>query len=342
MKRIETFVTALIAITVASGYAVSAEPSRVIATIGSHPITQQEVDSHLKAQLTSIESQLYDLRRRAIQAMADDYLIDQAAKKADLSVSDYLKREVSDKAPIPSNADAKKFYDSHKSQITEPYDKVKAQLIGFLVQQADSDQRAKLLDSLRAGQTLKINLKPPRFQVASAGHAELGPKDAPVTIVEFGDFQCPYCKKSEDSIKAVRTKYGDKVRLVYMDFPLSFHPNALPAAEASRCAGDQGKFWPFHDALFEAQPNIAPTDLKAAAAKLGLDKGQFDACLDQHKYENAVRADQAQGASLGVEGTPAFFINGRPLSGSQPASEFEQIIDEELLPSADRVAKAHS
>jgi len=109
MKKIETFAAALIAIGVASGYAVSAEPSRVIATIGSHPITQQEVDSHLKAQLTSIESQLYDLRRKTIQAMADDYLIEQAAKKANLSVSDYMKREVSDKAPIPSNADAKSF-----------------------------------------------------------------------------------------------------------------------------------------------------------------------------------------------------------------------------------------
>jgi len=341
MKRFQRLVVVWVAIFAMPAYAASAEQGRVIATIGGHPITQQEVDSRLKAQLTDIDSQVYDLRRKTIESMADDYLIEQAAGKAKLSVADYIQREVLDKAPAPTEADAKKFYEANKAQIRQPYEKVKESLIGFLKQQRVSEQRAKLLDSLRAGEPLKINLKPPRFKVATEGHAELGPKDAPVTIVEFGDFQCPFCKKSEDSIKQVRTKYADKVRLIYMDFPLSFHPNALPAAEAARCAGDQGKFWQFHDALFQAQPNLKPTDLKAAAAKLGLDPQKFNNCLDQNKYRNAVGADLAEGESLGVSGTPAFFINGRPLSGAQPASEFEQIIDEELSPSAERVAKAH-
>ncbi len=341
MKKFHRLAGALLAILLMPAYAASAEQGRVIATIGSHPITQQEVDSRLKAQLTAMDSQVYDLRRKTIESMADDYLIEQAAAKAKLSVSDYLKREVYDKIPPPSDAIAKEFFDAHKAQIPQPYDKVKPQVIAFLEQQAAADQRTKLLDSLRVGEPLTIKLKPPRFQVASLGHPELGPKDAPVTIVEFGDFQCPFCKKSEDSIKDVRTKYGDKVRLVYMDFPLSFHPNALPAAEAARCAGDQAKFWQYHDALFGAQPNLKSADLKAAAAKLGLDQKEFDACLDGNKYGNAISADQAYGSTLGVEGTPAFFINGRPLSGAQPAGEFEQIIDEELASSADRVAKAH-
>ncbi len=341
MNRFQRLVAVWVAIFAMPAYAASAEQGSVIATIGSHPITQQEVDSRLKAQLTAMESQVYDLRRKTIESMADDYLIEQAAGKAKLGVADYMKREVLDKTATPSDADTKKFYEANKAQIPQPYEKVKAQLIAFLRQQEASEQRAKLLDSLRAGEPLKINLKPPRFKVAAEGHPELGPEDAPVTIVEFGDFQCPFCKKSEDSIKDVRTKYGDKVRLVYMDFPLSFHPNALPAAEAARCAGDQGKFWQFHDALFDAQPNLKSADLKAVAAKLGLDRQKFDNCLDQNKYQNAVRTDQAEGESLGVNGTPAFFINGRPLTGAQPASEFEQIIDEELSPSAERVAKAH-
>jgi len=341
MKRFKSLIAVWLAIFAMPAYAASAEPSHVIATIGNHPITQQEVDSRLKAQLTAIDSQVYDLRRKTIEAMADDYVIEQAAGKAKLSVADYMKREVMDKTPTPSDADAKKFYDANKAQIKQPYEKVQAQVVAFLRQQEASEQREKLLNSLRADQPLKIKLKPPRFKVAAEGHPELGPKDAPVTIVEFGDFQCPFCKKSEDSIKQVRTKYADKVRLVYMDFPLSFHPNALPAAEAARCAGDQGKFWQFHDALFDAQPNLKSADLKAAAAKLGLDRQKFDSCLDQNKYQNAVRIDQAEGESLGVDGTPAFFINGRPLTGAQPASEFEQIIDEELSPSAERVAKAH-
>ena len=256
MKRFKRLVALALAIFAMPAYAASAEQSRVIATIGNHPITQQEVDSRLKAQLTAIDSQIYDLRRKTIESMADDYLIEQAAGKAKLSVPDYMRREVMDKTPTPSEAAAKKFYDANKAQIKQPYEKVQPQVVAFLKQQEASEQREKLMDSLRAEEPLKIKLKAPRFQVASEGHPELGPKDAPVTIVEFGDFQCPFCKKSEDSIKQVRAKYADKVRLVYMDFPLSFHPNALPAAEAARCAGDQGKFWQFHDALFDAQPNL--------------------------------------------------------------------------------------
>ncbi len=170
---------------------------------------------------------------------------------------------------------------------------------------------------------------------------ELGSKQAPVTIVEFADFQCPFCKRAEEPLKEVRAKYGDKIRLVYMDFPLQFHANAMLAAEAARCAGEQGKFWPFHDELFTDQSKIGTADLKAAAAKLGLNKDQFNTCLDQRKYEAEIHKDMAAGQSIGVSGTPAFFINGREISGAQPAGAFSEIIDEELSASGERVAKAH-
>ena len=163
MKRFQRFAAVWLAIFAMPAYAASAEQGRVIATIGSHPITQQEVDSRLKAQLTAIDSQVYDLRRKAIESMADDYLIEQAAGKAKLSVAEYMKREVLDKTATPSDADAKKFYEANKAQIPQPYEKVKASLIDFLKQQRASEQRTKLLESLRAGAPLKINLKPPRF-----------------------------------------------------------------------------------------------------------------------------------------------------------------------------------
>jgi protein-disulfide isomerase len=343
MKRLKILTAAALAIALVPAYVAAAGEDRVIATVGAHRITQQEVDAKLKPQLTSIDSQIYQLRRQAIEQMTDDYLVDQAAKKAKLSVPDYMKREVTDKVPTPSDAETKKFYDAHKSQINDPYDKVKGKIIAYLQQQQEAAQRDKLLASLHRGQQIKIDLKPPRFHVVSEGHPELGPKDAPVTIVEFGDFQCPYCRKAEDSIKEVRNKYGDKVRLIYMDFPLSFHPNAQPAAEAAHCAGDQGKFWQFHDAVFNAQPNIAAPDLKAAAAKLGIDMQKFSQCLDAHKHLSAVQQDQQQGTALGVDGTPAFFINGRFLSGAVPAPEFEEIIDEELAgsPNNREEARAH-
>jgi protein-disulfide isomerase len=341
MKRFQVLLTAvLLTIFVGQVYAASTEGDHVIATVGSRRITQHEVDLKLKTELAAVENQLYELRRRAAQSIADDYLIEQAAKKADLSVPAYLKREIDDKAKPPTEADAKKFYDDHKAQISQPYDKIKEQLIAFMKNQQTGQLRNDLMEKLRAGEPVKIMMKPPRFSLATAGHPELGSNEAPVTIAEFADFQCPFCKRTEDTLKRVRTKYGDKVRVVHLDFPLSIHAHALQAAEAARCAGEQGKFWPYHDALYADQGKLAPEDLKASAARLGLDKNQFDACLDNAKYESGVRKDQAQGTSLGVEGTPAFFINGRSLSGAVPLERFSEIIDEELASAGHREAKA--
>ncbi len=178
-----------------------------------------------------------------------------------------------------------------------------------------------LLDRLRKNQPVKILLEPKRVVVDSGGHPALGAKDAPVTIVEFTDFQCPYCKATEATLKQLRDKYGDKIRLVHMDFPLPFHSHALDAAKAARCANDQGKFWQFHDSLFANQSKLAPADLKATAKTLGMNSTQFDACFDKAKYDSQIKADQAAGEKVGVDGTPAFFIDGRPLTGAQPRAE---------------------
>jgi len=126
------------------------------------------------------------------------------------------------------------------------------------------------------------------------------------------------------------TTYGDRLRLVYRHYPLPNHPNARPAAEASACAHEQGKFWPYHDRLFTSPGKLSAADLKQHAAELGLDRAAFDACVDSRKYQKNVDTDMAAGAAAGVSGTPAFFINGRPLYGAMPVENFKQIIDEEL------------
>jgi protein-disulfide isomerase len=161
----------------------------------------------------------------------------------------------------------------------------------------------------------------------SSGHPQRGSNGAPVTIVEFGDFQCPYCKRAESTLREVRQHYGNKVRLIYMDFPLSFHANAMDAAIAGRCAGEQGRFWQYHDALFANQSSLSIPDLKSTAASLRLNTEKFDACLDQRKYESDVLADKAQGKRAGADGTPYFLINGNPLSGAAPFSAFEVAIN---------------
>ncbi|HEY6417944.1 MAG TPA: thioredoxin domain-containing protein, partial [Candidatus Binataceae bacterium] len=253
-------------------------PEAVVATVGDHPITQAELEKKIRPQMAVVESRVYDLKKEAIEVLADDYLIEQAAKKQNLSPDDYLKKQLLSNTAPATDADAKKFYDEHKAQIpkTETYDKVKDRIIQLLNRQRAQAARDAMLTELRKNEPIKVLLVAPRVEVASAGHPELGAKDAPVTIVEFADFQCPYCKGSEDSLKGIRDKYGAKVRLVYMDYPLSFHAHAFDAAKAARCANEQDKFWPYHDVLFTDQAKLTPADLKADAKKLGLDTAKFN------------------------------------------------------------------
>ncbi len=314
----------------AAGATESQSPDSVVATVGPHQITEKDLDAKIKPQLEAMQSKLVELKRHALESMADDYLIDQAATKAGLSSDAYVKKEVDDKAGKVNEAEAKKFFDEHKLSERYKFPDIKQRLIAVLEHQKVEERRKALIDDLRKNTPVKILIETPRIAVNSAGHPVLGPESAPVTIVEFGDFQCPFCARAEASIKSVREKYGDKVKLVFMDFPLPAHNHAMDAARAARCANEQGKFWPFHDALFADQSKLAPADLKATAKRLGLDSKQFDACVDSSKYEAAVRQDEKYGQQLGVDGTPTFYIDGRSLVGAQPLPQFAEIIDEEL------------
>ena len=161
----------------------------------------------------------------------------------------------------------------------------------------------------------------------------LGDKNAPVTIVEFSDFQCPYCGRFfTQTLPSIKKDYIDtgKAKLVFRDFPLSFHPNAAPAAEAAECANEQGKYWGYHDKLFENQDSLSSELYLTLAEELGLDSDKFKTCIESNKYSEEVQADFSYGAKVGVSGTPTFFINGLKLVGAQPYEAFKQMIDAEL------------
>jgi protein-disulfide isomerase len=292
-------------------------------------------------------SQLYDLRKQALDKMVDDYLIEQAAKKAGLSPDQYLARETG-QAQV-TETDAHKFYDDHRAAIDQQtkgqsFDQIKGRIVLALEHQQLRQGRDALVARLRAATPVSEMLQAPRVSVASAGHPWSGGTAAPVTVVEFSDFQCPYCRAAETPVKQLKAKYGDKIKFVYMDFPLGFHEHAMDAARAAQCAADQDKFWQYHDALFADQSKLAPTDLKAAAVKLGLDGKKFNTCYDRQTPDSAIRGEQAQGQSLGVTGTPTFFVNGRQLVGAQPIDKFSAIIDQELaaekMPPTQQASKA--
>ena len=184
---------------------------------------------------------------------------------------------------------------------------------------------------------------PQRANVATTGGATLGSKDAPLTMVEFSDYQCPFCRRFFDqTFPRIKTKYIDtgKVRYVFRDFPLDqIHPQARKAAIAAHCANDQGKYWEAHDMFFKNQEALRPENLKSYAQKLGLKTAAFNECLDKDKYASLVQGNEDDGLKAGVRGTPAFFIgkttkegtvDGQLISGARPYEDFQREIDRQL------------
>src|SRR3989442_5784065 len=192
-------------------------------------------------------------------------------------------------------------------------------------------RRQAFVEELKKTHKTTVALRPPVIEVAPAGRPERGGgAKASVTVIEFSDYQCPFCGRAESTVDEVMKQYGNKVRLVYRDFPLPMHPQARPASEAASCAGAQGKFWEYHAKLFANQTALGEDKLKEYAKDVGLDQAKFDQCLKDKPFKVAIDKDIADGAKVGVSGTPAFFINGRMLSGAQLFDKFKELIDEEL------------
>ncbi|NQV13706.1 MAG: thioredoxin domain-containing protein [Parcubacteria group bacterium] len=168
------------------------------------------------------------------------------------------------------------------------------------------------------------------FEVSIDDDTVKGSKDAKVQIVEFSDYECPYCARNAETIEKIAEEYGDKVAIVFRDFPLDFHADAQKAAEAAECAGEQGKYWEYHDELFANQDSLEVPDLKGYAKELKLKTAAFDKCLDSDQQKEEVENDMTDGQAVEVTGTPATFINGRKISGAYPFEDFAKIIDEEL------------
>jgi protein-disulfide isomerase len=308
-----------------------------VAKFGDTTVTAGELDEMVKGDLQRMEQQYlqqrFQLRKEALDAMLSQKLVEARAKSMNLSPQELLKKEVMDKIAEPSEEEVKALYEQAKKggQQLPPYDQVKPQIVGYLKNQKLQPAMAAYAENLKKEAKVLVLLpeyEPPKVDVEAKGPAR-GPEGAKVTIVEFSDFQCPYCVRAEATVKEVLATYGDKIRLVYRDFPLPNHPLAPKAAEASHCAEDQSKYWEMHERLFSTGRLEVP-ELKQHAKDLGLDTARFDQCLDSGSKAAIVETNKAAGAKAGVNGTPAFFINGRLISGAQPFSEFKKLIDKEL------------
>jgi protein-disulfide isomerase len=316
------------------------DPSTPVAKIGGKTITAGELDQAVKKDLAQLEAQYqerrYQIRLNQLESMLAQRALDEKAKAKGITRDELLNQEVAAKIPDPSDDEIRSFYDAAKAsgQQLPPLDgELKPKIAAYLKNQKRQGAFAQYYEQVKKDMDIQVLLppyQPPKVAVEAVGPSK-GPAAAPVTIVEFSDFECPYCVRAESTVKQVLEAYPGKVRLVYRDYPLPMHAKAPKAAEAAHCAGDQGKYWEMHGKLFAANGRIDVPDLKAAAREVaGLDAAKFDQCLDSGAKAKEVEKNKEAGDEAGVSGTPAFFINGRLLSGAQPFEAFKAIIDEEL------------
>jgi protein-disulfide isomerase len=323
-----------------SGFA--QETPKKAAIVNGEAITEDQVQTLAGPDLQRLEAaraqfELSQERDRqtalqnALDRLIDQRVLDVEAKKRDITVDALVKAEVDDKTPEVSDAAVDKFYQDNKARINGSLVQLQTQIRSYLHDQEKSKVFANFLGRLKKDYKVVSYLEPARTEVATKGHPVRGPENAPVTIVEFSDFQCPYCGGLFPTLKEVEKNYKDKVRIVYRQFPLtSIHPNAEKAAEASLCANEQDKFWLMHDAMFGDQAGLDVDGLKQKATKLSLDMTAFNTCLDGSKYAPYIQTEIAEGTRVGVNGTPSLFVNGRFLNGNQPYEAIQQLIDDEL------------
>ncbi len=319
--------------------AAPAKSSTPAARVGDEVITLEEVEQAVRPQLIKLDEQRYEILDQKLDQLIGDRLLAQEAKRKNVSVEQLLKTEVYSKAPEVPDSDVTAFMNQNRARLPKMDEKeLRLKVWDHLRSQKVNEQRQSYVQGLRGQAKVTVLLEEPtsaRYEVSGDRGFVRGPKDAPVTVVEFSDFQCPFCKTANATVKQLLDKYPGKVRLVFRDYPLAtLHPQAPKAHEAARCAADQGKFWEYHDLLFERSPRMAPADLKQYAQELKLEAAAFAQCLDSGKYAAEVDKDFQEGAGLGLTGTPSFFINGRQLVGAQPLAAFQKIVDSELAKQA--------
>jgi protein-disulfide isomerase len=309
-----------------AGVASAAED--VAATVGGTSISRAEVEKSVKPKLIEIENERYEALKEGLDELIAAELFKQEAAARKVSADQLEATEVTAKVGAPGDAEIQQVYDANKQQLQgQTLEQVKPRIVEFLKEQKAAGRRAQFIEELKGKYKTTVNLRAPKIEVGTGGRPEKGPKDAPITMIVFSDYECPFCKRAESTVEEVLKKYEGKIRYVFRDYPLPFHAKARPAAVAANCAITQGKYWEFNQKAF--QGDLSSEGLKKMATEVGLDQKKFDECFAKND-QSSIDKDVADGGAVGVNGTPAFFINGRMLSGAQPFEAFKEIIDEEL------------
>lgn len=303
-----------------------------LAIVDGDPIFESDLE--VSAQWRKLEQQIHSLRSQALGAAIATKLLENEAKRREMAVQEFVGVEVEPKIGSPTNKEISDFYNEQKDKIGKPLKEVRDEIARALRQQKATTHLNELVAALRTGAEIEIHLDPPRLPVDLEQARRRGPEDAPVTIVEFSDFQCPFCRKVQPILSELREEYQDRIRWVFKDLPLTeIHPEAVRAAQAARCAGEQDKFWEYRAKLFEQDLFTDATYTEVAEAT-EVDPEPLMECLNSGKYQRPVATEVLEARNLGIDGTPAILVNGILLTGARDIENYRNIIEHELESSA--------
>lgn len=299
--------------------ATSADRARVLAVVNNRQITMGDIEESLRPLIFNVQEQVFTLRKQELELKINDTLLAQEAQKKGVTTRALLDAEVSAKVPAVTEAQAQEFYSQNKDRISGEFADLKTQIIQYMREEKEQAATVAYAEQLRRAGTVQMNLmapESPSFSIATDDQPAKGNAKALVTIVEFTDYECPSCAQQHPVLERIVSEFGDRVRLVVRDFPLSQHANARRAAEAAEAAREQGKYWEYVSVLFRNQSALGVEKLREYATEVGLDRAKFDASLDSSKFSEKVQRDLIDGRKLGINGTPTLYINGKRLSNN--------------------------
>lgn len=314
---------------------------RVVATVNGTALRLTEVDAAATAKIFSLQQQIYAVRKSALENLISRKVLELEAARRNISVDELKNRLLSGPVTVSPNQIEVVYLENLPAFGSMSPDEAKEKIRLDLEAQSRLKRYRDELAKLRKTLNVEMMLDEPRLSVPTrTDFASTGPSTAEVVITEFSDFQCPYCKVVQPILKQLLREYRGRVRLDFKHLPLEQHPFAMPSAQAAFCSGKQGRFWEYHDALFAAD-FISKDLLQSAAIRSGLQLEAFQTCLDSPESRAAILADRQEAKRLGIESTPTFLINGKPLRGAAGLDQFKSIIDRELKSSQSASASQH-
>jgi protein-disulfide isomerase len=310
------------------GIAAAQSPSDVITVINGEKITRAELQDKQGGRLLQPRQDLYQAESKALDEFIAERLLENEARRQNLTIDELLKRDVYSKIADPTEDQLRTVYEVTNAA-GQPFDTVKDKLLEFVRNARQAKARVAYIEALRAKSDVLILLAPPRTEVAAGDAPRSGPANARVLLVEFADYECPYCIKVHPTVKKLQDEFGERVSVVFKNLPLPMHAHAQKAAEAALCAAAQNKFWDYHNRLFTST-NLDVSALKQFASELKLDAGKFDLCLDSGAEAAAVQKDATEAQKLGLSATPSFFLNGHFFTGAVDYNTLRQMVLQEL------------